>query len=596
MEDGGDYNLLEVVKGQHNQPSDYFDPKVGARYYMLDDADAGVPAYKQTSLTASADATANVSASANAETDTLIEEWISPSTMTFSTMNSGLYDLNVFVAKTAGNRNVYFYWEFYEYKVDTSEVLITTSNLSEVVTSATPVRIRIYSALSADYEPSVGSRLVGKVYMRTVGGSQNTTGVLYYRGDEDSHWETPASKEFLDNTYLSKSGGTMTGNINLATGVELTVNSLPWLERADTNNQFIGVETSPASLSGATNNLCIGIGAGVSLTTGDYNICIGENSGSIIDSTQGCIFIGYNAGRKTTGNANTAIGWNSMYNLSGIGGNGVSNTTVGSYSGFSLSSGNQNVLIGDNSGYYINSGNGNVFIGYQSGETSNVSNKLYIENSNSQTPLIYGEFDNDLLTFNANVTIPDGKVLRFGTGLDGQIYSSSDDLYISNITSDKDIIFRGNDGGSNTDIMILDVSAGQLSGMQKAVSGVMTNAVAGTDYLAPTGIKVASFTIYDAGNSGSAKTIDWANGNTQKVTMTDNCTFTFSNPVAGSTYKLYLIQDAGGTNTHTWTGGGLSITWNANTQPTWITTGDAVNIAIFDYDGTTYRGDGWTPS
>lgn len=37
MEDGGDYNLLEVVKGQHNQPSDYFDPRLGPRYYMYDD-------------------------------------------------------------------------------------------------------------------------------------------------------------------------------------------------------------------------------------------------------------------------------------------------------------------------------------------------------------------------------------------------------------------------------------------------------------------------------------------------------------------------------------------------------------------------------
>lgn len=37
MEEGGDYNLLEVVKGQHNQPSDYFDTRVGPRYYMYDD-------------------------------------------------------------------------------------------------------------------------------------------------------------------------------------------------------------------------------------------------------------------------------------------------------------------------------------------------------------------------------------------------------------------------------------------------------------------------------------------------------------------------------------------------------------------------------
>ena len=127
-------------------------------------------------------------------------------------------------------------------------------------------------------------------------------------------------------------------------------------------------------------------------------------------------------------------------------------------------------------------------------------------------------------------------------------------------------------------------------------SGTTISSRISTDVISLTNIKNASFAIYDAGNSGAAKTIDWANGNTQKVTMTDNCTFTFSNPVAGSTYKLYLIQDAGGTNTHTWTGGGLSITWNAATEPTWITTGDAINIAIFDYDGTTYRGDGWTPS
>lgn len=37
METGGDFNLLEVVKGKHNQPQDYFDSKVGPRYYMYDD-------------------------------------------------------------------------------------------------------------------------------------------------------------------------------------------------------------------------------------------------------------------------------------------------------------------------------------------------------------------------------------------------------------------------------------------------------------------------------------------------------------------------------------------------------------------------------
>lgn len=39
LEDGGDYSLTEVAKGQHNQPDDYFDPRVGARYYSYDDAE-----------------------------------------------------------------------------------------------------------------------------------------------------------------------------------------------------------------------------------------------------------------------------------------------------------------------------------------------------------------------------------------------------------------------------------------------------------------------------------------------------------------------------------------------------------------------------
>ena len=105
--------------------------------------------------------------------------------------------------------------------------------------------------------------------------------------------------------------------------------------------------------------------------------------------------------------------------------------------------------------------------------------------------------------------------------------------------------------------------------------------------------KSTAHDIYDAGNSGATKTIDWNNGSVQKVTMTDNCTFTFSNPVAGKYYKLYLIQDAGGTNTHTWTGGGLSIVWDSGSEPVWVTTGDAVNIAMFDYYESVWRGGAW---
>jgi hypothetical protein len=45
MEDGGDFSLDEISRGFSNQPDDYFDPKVGARYYSYD-SDTGRQSYK----------------------------------------------------------------------------------------------------------------------------------------------------------------------------------------------------------------------------------------------------------------------------------------------------------------------------------------------------------------------------------------------------------------------------------------------------------------------------------------------------------------------------------------------------------------------
>lgn len=57
-----------------------------------------------------------------------------------------------------------------------------------------------------------------------------------------------------------------------------------------------------------------------------------------------------------------------------------------------------------------------------------------------------------------NIQLPDDAKILLGTGLDCEIYSSSDDLYIKNVTSNKDIIFHGNDGGVDKEILRLDSS------------------------------------------------------------------------------------------------------------------------------------------
>ena len=47
----------------------------------------------------------------------------------------------------------------------------------------------------------------------------------------------------------------------------------------------------------------------------------------------------------------------------------------------------------------------NVFVGYQAGYNETGSNKLYIDNSNTSTPLIHGDFDTDKVTINGNMTV-----------------------------------------------------------------------------------------------------------------------------------------------------------------------------------------------
>jgi len=70
------------------------------------------------------------------------------------------------------------------------------------------------------------------------------------------------------------------------------------------------------------------------------------------------------------------------------------------------STGNNNIAIGRNAGQNIESGANNIFIGYYAAQNidSTASDILYIENSSSTTPLIYGNFSKDSLGFNGSIS------------------------------------------------------------------------------------------------------------------------------------------------------------------------------------------------
>jgi hypothetical protein len=62
----------------------------------------------------------------------------------------------------------------------------------------------------------------------------------------------------------------------------------------------------------------------------------------------------------------------------------------------------------------------------------------------------------------ASITFPDSIKSIFGTGGDMEVYSSGDDGYIDNVTQDKDIIFKVNDGGVATEVLRIDGSTSRV--------------------------------------------------------------------------------------------------------------------------------------
>ncbi|HET9412216.1 MAG TPA: hypothetical protein VFO38_05215 [Candidatus Saccharimonadales bacterium] len=94
-------------------------------------------------------------------------------------------------------------------------------------------------------------------------------------------------------------------------------------------------------------------------------------------------------------------------------------------------------------------------------------------------------------------------------------------------------------------------------------------------------------TYFDAGNSGTAITLNLANGNVQKLTLTGNCTITLTSPASGAyrSLLLYIFQDGTGSRTITWPG---SVKWGTAGAPTLSTAATKMDKILLDtVDGGT---------
>jgi hypothetical protein len=92
-------------------------------------------------------------------------------------------------------------------------------------------------------------------------------------------------------------------------------------------------------------------------------------------------------------------------------------------------------------------------------------------------------------------------------------------------------------------------------------------------------------TLYSA-NTGTAITVDLANGTVQKLTLTGNATITMPTATAGKSFVMILAQDGTGSRTVTWS----TVVWPSATAPTITSTASKRDILSFFSDGTSWFG------
>ena len=103
----------------------------------------------------------------------------------------------------------------------------------------------------------------------------------------------------------------------------------------------------------------------------------------------------------TEGDSNTFYGLGAGNSIT----SGLYNTFIGRSAGYSNTTGWYNAFIGYQAGSQNITGNYNVFLGYLAGYDETGSNKLYIDSTNTSSPLIYGEFDNDILAISGKFAV-----------------------------------------------------------------------------------------------------------------------------------------------------------------------------------------------
>lgn len=203
------------------------------------------------------------------------------------------------------------------------------------------------------------------------------------------------------NTLIGQSSGTnLNGSSNTFVG-SFSGSSVP---NIGSQNTFIGWSSGTLNQSGSENTF-LGNSSGFNNSVGEENVFIGSKSSFNSSSSEQSVTIGAQVSSNVSfGNfGSVVIGYAAGLNGRFLG----RNVIIGNQAGTAFSTSNfieGNVILGNEAGFSLN-GSNNIFIGNEAGHSESGSDKLYIENTNSTAPLIYGEFNNDLIRINGTLHI-----------------------------------------------------------------------------------------------------------------------------------------------------------------------------------------------
>lgn len=281
------------------------------------------------------------------------------------------------------------------------------------------------------YVNTNGTRAITGLIMNTGLKDINTNMVLMYYDNTRSYKQDSSIVLYQGYTYVCKTTISTPEAFNIAKWTKLD----RWTTGA---GAYMTADTSPNI--GAYEAYYIDKNRYLHNSGGNFfNVFLGYNSGNYTMVGSGNSFVGYLGGKLiSSGNYNTGTGWRTGQNIT---------------------TGSNNTFLGYAAGDKISTQDGNIFIGYAAGSNATTTDELYIENSSSSSPLIWGSFALNEVDINGEFTATGDIIAEAGIEV-GSVSAPVGDIALEN-----DNAIRWENAASTTTLEMISLDGSNILNM-----------------------------------------------------------------------------------------------------------------------------------